>query len=151
MHVRIPVESRTYRTLRCRCARRFLGDIRAMQIADLANAILVAPVVLAHIVAVQALTVAPVVRRLRDLHLAAGAPLLLVRGRRRNPSQRASVIVIVRIQIIPITGRAFCALPARQTSKIMIPFFYQYILSAFIIRAFRVDPMTPIVSKGYGT
>ena len=150
MLVRIPVESRTYRTLRCRCARRALGDIRAMQIADLANAILVAPVVLAHIVAVYALTVAPVVR-LRDLHLAAGAPHLLVRGRRRNPLQRAKIYVIVRIQIIPFTDRALFAIPARQTSKIMIPFFYQYIHSAFIIRAFRVDPMTPIVSKGYGT
>ena len=151
MHVRIQVESRTYRTVRFLCARRALGDICTRQLADLANAILVAPVVLAHIVAVQTLTVAPVVRLLRDLHLAAGAPLLLVRGRRRNPLQRASVIVIVRIQIIPITDRAFFALPARQTSKIMILLIYQYIHSALIIRAFRVDPMTPIVSKGYGT
>ena len=149
MLVQIPVESRTYRTLRCRCARRALGDIRAMQIADLANAILVAPVVRAHIVAVQALTVAPAVRRLRDLHLAAGAPLLLVRGRRRNPSQRAKIYVIVRIQTIPMTGRALFAIPARQTSKIMSLFYYQYLTSA--IRAFRVDLMTPIGSMDYGT
>ena len=105
----------------------------------------------AHIVAVQALTDAPAVRLLHDLHLAAGAPHLLVRGRRRNPLQRAEIFVIVRIQIIPMTDRALFALPARRTSKIMIPFFYQYLPSAFIIRAFRVDPMTLIESKGYGT
>ena len=151
MLVRVCLGVSADRTLHCRCARRALGDIRARQLADLANAILVAPVVLAHIVAVQALTVAPVVRRLRDLHLAARTPLLLVRGRRRNPLQRAEIFVIVRIQIILSTDRAFCAIPARQTSKIMILLIYQYIHSASIIRASRVDHMTPIVSKNYGT
>ena len=148
MLVRVGVGGSADRAVRCRFARRALGDIRASQLADLANAILVAPVVLAHIFTVFALTVAPVVR-LCDLLLAAGAPHLLVRGRRRTPLRRAEIYVIVRIQIILFTGRAFCAIPARQTSKIMIPFFYQYLPSAFIMRAFRVDHMTPIVSKGY--
>ena len=76
----------------------------------------------AHIATILALAVAPVVRRLRDFHLAA-APHALVRGRSRRPLQRAAGIMIAIIPVSIFTDRAYGA-QTRRTIDIM--FFPPY-------------------------
>ena len=166
MLVRVCVGVSADRALRCRFARRALGDIRASQLADLANAILAAPVVRAGraaactfavapagmqagVATVSALTIAPAVRHgfISTVCSAAAGIHLQMDGRRLIPFPICGSVsggIIIRI----VADRAFDVL-ARRISQIMVFLAYFFGISTIVIVTFRSKNMVSNVTPDF--